>query len=54
MLAMTAEMIMEAFAAESERLSEVGAETNDPAFARPSPCVPWTVAELFGGSGPGG
>ena len=48
MLAMTPEMITAAFDAESERLSEVAAETGDSAFARPSPCVPWTVAELTG------
>src|ERR1700727_2914504 len=39
MLAMTPEMIMEAFDAESERLSEVAAETGDSAFARPRPGV---------------
>jgi uncharacterized protein (TIGR03083 family) len=38
---------MEAFDAESERLSEVAAKTDDPAFARPTSCLPWTVAELL-------
>jgi uncharacterized protein (TIGR03083 family) len=44
---MTPEMILEAFGAESQRLSEVMAGTDDAAFARPSLCAPWTVAELF-------
>jgi uncharacterized protein (TIGR03083 family) len=44
--AMTPEMILEAFDAESRRLSEVVAGADDAAFARPSPCAPWTVAEL--------
>jgi uncharacterized protein (TIGR03083 family) len=39
-------MILEAFDAESRRLSEVAGGVDDAAFARPSPCVPWTVAEL--------
>jgi hypothetical protein len=43
---MTPETILEAFAAESQRLLEVVAGTDDAAFARPSPCAPWTVAEL--------
>jgi uncharacterized protein (TIGR03083 family) len=43
---MTPRMILEAFGAESERLSEVVAGADDAAFARPTPCVPWTVAEL--------
>jgi uncharacterized protein (TIGR03083 family) len=43
---MTPEMILEAFGAESARLSEVVAGADDAAFARPSPCAPWTVAEL--------
>lgn len=46
MAVMTPEMILEAFGAESQRLSEVVADTDDAAFARPSPCAPWTVAEL--------
>jgi uncharacterized protein (TIGR03083 family) len=44
---MTPEMILEAFGAESQRLSEVAAGADDAAFARPSPCAPWTVAELI-------
>jgi uncharacterized protein (TIGR03083 family) len=40
-------LILEAFQAESGRLSEIAAGTDDAAFARPSPCTPWTVAELF-------
>jgi uncharacterized protein (TIGR03083 family) len=43
---MTPEMILEAFGAESQRLLEVVAGVDDAAFARPSPCEPWTVAEL--------
>jgi uncharacterized protein (TIGR03083 family) len=39
-------VILEAFDAESRRLSEVVAAAGDAAFARPSPCAPWTVAEL--------
>src|ERR1700676_732807 len=39
-------MIFEAFGAESLRLSEVLAGVDDAAFARASPCPPWTVAEL--------
>lgn len=42
----TPESILEAFGAESRRLSEVVAGVDDAAFARPSPCAPWTVAEL--------
>ena len=44
---MVPEMLMDAFGAESGRLSEVAAGTDDAAFARPSPCLPWTVAELL-------
>jgi uncharacterized protein (TIGR03083 family) len=44
---MTPEMILKAFDAESQRLSEVMAGADNAAFARPSPCAPWTVAELF-------
>jgi uncharacterized protein (TIGR03083 family) len=39
-------MILAAFGAESQRLSEVVAGADDAAFARPSPCAAWTVAEL--------
>jgi uncharacterized protein (TIGR03083 family) len=42
----TAEIIFEAFGAESQRLCEVLASVDDAAFARVSPCPPWTVAEL--------
>lgn len=38
---------LEAFAAESGRLAAVAAETDDVGFARPSPCAPWTVADLL-------
>jgi uncharacterized protein (TIGR03083 family) len=40
-------MVMKAFSAEAQRLSEVVAGTDDAAFARPSTCPPWTVAELL-------
>jgi len=43
---MRPEMIAEAFGAESARLSEVAASLDDAAFARPTRCDPWTVAEL--------
>jgi len=43
---MTAEEIRAAFGAESQRLSEVVADIDETEFARPSPCAPWTVAEL--------
>jgi uncharacterized protein (TIGR03083 family) len=43
---MTPEVILEAFGTESQRLSEVVAGADDAAFTRPSPCAPWTVAEL--------
>jgi uncharacterized protein (TIGR03083 family) len=43
---MAPEMILEAFGAESQCLLEVVAGADDAAFARPSPCAPWTVAEL--------
>jgi uncharacterized protein (TIGR03083 family) len=43
---MEAEMIREAFGAESRRLSEVVTGLDDAAFARPTPCAPWTVADL--------
>jgi uncharacterized protein (TIGR03083 family) len=39
-------MILEAFGAESDHLSEVLAGIDDDAFARASGCRPWTVAEL--------
>lgn len=39
-------MIAEAFGAESGRLPEVVAGLDDAAFARPTRCDPWTVAEL--------
>lgn len=40
-------VIIEAFEAESGRLAEVAAETDDAAFARPSRCAPWTAAEVL-------
>ena len=46
MRTMAPEMLMDAFGAESGLLSQVAAGTDDAAFARPSPCLPWTVAEL--------
>ena len=39
-------MIQEAFGAESARLSEVAVSLDDAAYARPTGCDPWTVAEL--------
>jgi uncharacterized protein (TIGR03083 family) len=39
-------MILEAFGAESERLSSVLAGVDDAAFGRASGCPPWSVAEL--------
>ena len=40
-------MIQEAFGLESARLAEVAAGLDDAAFARPTRCDPWTVAELL-------
>ena len=39
-------MIQDAFGAESGRLSAVAADLDDAAFACPTRCAPWTVAEL--------
>ncbi len=39
--------VFEAFAAESQQLAAVAAETDDAGFARPSPCAPWTAADLL-------
>ena len=39
--------IFEAFEAESQRLAVVAAETDEAGFARPSPCVSWTAADLL-------
>ena len=39
-------MIHEAFGAESRRLSEVVTGLDDAAFTQPTPCEPWTVADL--------
>lgn len=39
-------LIMDALGAESGRLAEILAGIDEAAFARPSPCPPWTVAEL--------
>jgi uncharacterized protein (TIGR03083 family) len=47
MAAVVPGMIMGAFDAESRRLSEIAAGTDDAAFARPSPCLPWTAGELL-------
>ena len=47
MAAMTPEMVMGAFDAESRRLSEVAAGVDEASFARPSPCPPWTAGELL-------
>jgi Mycothiol maleylpyruvate isomerase N-terminal domain len=46
LLGVTPEMIVKAFGAESQRLSEVLAAVDDAAFARASGCPPWSVAEL--------
>jgi uncharacterized protein (TIGR03083 family) len=46
LLGVTPEMIVKAFGAESQRLSEVLAGVDDAAFARASGCPPWSVAEL--------
>ena len=43
---MVPEIILDAFGGESRRLSEVVGSLDDAAFARPTPCDPWTVAEL--------
>jgi uncharacterized protein (TIGR03083 family) len=43
---MAPEIILAAFGAESRRLAEVVAGVDDAAFARPTPCAPWTVADL--------
>ncbi len=44
--AMMPDMIHEAFGAEARQLSRVLAGLDDAAFARPTACDPWTVAEL--------
>lgn len=38
---------MGALDAESRRLSEIAAGTDDASFARPSPCPPWTAGGLL-------
>lgn len=43
---MTPDIIQEAFGAEARQLSGVVAGLDDAAFARPTGCDPWTVAEL--------
>jgi uncharacterized protein (TIGR03083 family) len=43
---MEPDMIQEAFGAEARQVSEVVAGLDDEAFARPTGCAPWTVAEL--------
>jgi hypothetical protein len=40
--------VLDAFAAETERLATVMLTVTPEEFARPSPCPPWTVAGLFG------
>jgi uncharacterized protein (TIGR03083 family) len=40
-------LIVDAFCAEGERLSEVVSGQDEAAFARSSPCPPWTVGELL-------
>jgi uncharacterized protein (TIGR03083 family) len=37
----------DAFGQEAERLSEVALAADEVAFSRPSPCPPWSVAELL-------
>ena len=46
LLGVTPERIVEAFGAESERLSQVLAGVDDAALAGASGCPPWSVAEL--------
>jgi uncharacterized protein (TIGR03083 family) len=43
---MMPDLIREAFGAEAGQLSRVLAGLDDAAFARPTACAPWTVAEL--------
>jgi uncharacterized protein (TIGR03083 family) len=43
---MMPDLIHEAFGAEARQLSRVLAGLDDAAFARPTACAPWTVAEL--------
>lgn len=43
---MTDPVIFKAFSAESQRLLEAIRATDEAEFDRPSPCAPWTVAEL--------
>jgi uncharacterized protein (TIGR03083 family) len=43
---MMLDVIHEAFGAEGQQLSRVLAGLDDAAFARPTGCAPWTVAEL--------
>jgi Mycothiol maleylpyruvate isomerase N-terminal domain len=43
---MMPDMIHEAFGAEARQLSRVLAGLDDAAFARPTACTPWIVAEL--------
>jgi len=47
MMAMVPRTIMGALDAESRRLSEIAAGTDDASFARPSPCPPWTAGGLL-------
>jgi hypothetical protein len=43
---MMPDLIHEAFGAEARQLSRVLASLDEAAFARPTGCAPWTVAEL--------
>lgn len=40
-------MVVGAFRAEAERLSETVSGTDEACFTRPSPCPPWTAGELL-------
>ncbi len=44
---MASGMVVDAFRAEAERLSESVSGVDEASFARPSPCPPWTVGELL-------
>jgi uncharacterized protein (TIGR03083 family) len=43
----SSQLTIEAFGAESDRLADIADGTDDAAFARPSPCAPWTAADLL-------
>jgi uncharacterized protein (TIGR03083 family) len=40
-------MVVEAFRAEAERLAQMVSGNDEASFSRPSPCPPWTIAELL-------